>query len=53
MARSVTSTFAGADMHGYQVTELLGQDIRVLNTSPFPDCPLPRIKGWKGVSKEA
>jgi diguanylate cyclase (GGDEF)-like protein/PAS domain S-box-containing protein len=43
---------AGAEMHDYQVEELLGQDVRVLAPSEIPPT-LKQIKKWKGLIRES
>jgi len=44
---------AGAEMHGYQVEELLGQDVSIFAPSELQKPPtLERIKEWKGLIRE-
>jgi diguanylate cyclase (GGDEF)-like protein/PAS domain S-box-containing protein len=45
---------AGAEMHGYQVEELFGQDISVLSAPALRrSLTLPQIKNWKGLIRES
>lgn len=45
---------AGAEMHDYQVEELLGQDVRILAPSGLQKAPtLKQIKKWKGLIRES
>ncbi len=50
----IYSNLAEAEMHGYQVEELLGQDAGILAPPEFRKAPtLEQISGWKGLIRES
>jgi len=52
--RIIYTNRAGAEMHGYQVEELLGQDVRILAPPEHrPPPTLKQIKKWKGLIRES